>query len=156
MPCSSISSSIAPQTHCTKVGLFSKPSLADTVMHLSWLRVGLTWMAETRVRLRHGLKLGCEVAVCRMQLHCTIATSLNTRLTAMCAALCIRPAAKAIVLVLQGVRTGQIRPAVSRDICTCHPACHGRCLYSRPQTQMKTTSQTCWMANADGSAHCLV
>jgi len=122
---------------------------------LSWLRVGLTWLTQTTVRLRHDLDLGCEVAVCRMQLHCTIATTLNTRLTAMCPVLRIRPFAKASVTVLQGIKNGQIRPAVSRDICTCHPACHGSCLHSRLQTQMKTTSQTCWMANADGSAHCL-
>ena len=60
-------------------------------MRLSWLSVGLTWLAQTTVRLRHDLTLGCEEAVRRMQLHCTIATSLNTGLTAMCPVLRVRP-----------------------------------------------------------------
>ncbi len=57
--------------------------------------------------LRHDLKLGCELAVCRVQLHCTITTTLNTCLTAMCPALCVLPFAKATVIVLQGVETVQ-------------------------------------------------
>ena len=108
-------------------------------------------MAQTTVRLRHDMNLVGEAAVCRMQLHCTIATTLNTRLTAMCPALYVRPFAKAVVIVLQGVESGQ----TSSEQRHLHLPSSMSWKMSAFKAAGTNENMTCWMANADGSAHCL-